>query len=126
MTDYSIDLNNNISMNYPDFKNLTPLELHNVSIYKGDITDLEVDTIVNAANSKLTGCGIKNHCIDAAIHLKAGPELHKYTSEKYPNGCPTGEAVISPGFNLKSKHVIHTTAPVYNNYKSNPDFFKES
>jgi O-acetyl-ADP-ribose deacetylase (regulator of RNase III) len=108
--------------NYPNFENLIPLELHNVSIYKGDITDLKVDAIVNAANAKLTGCNIKNHCIDSAIHINAGPELFKYTSEKYPNGCPTGDALISPGFDLKSKYVIHTVAPIYNCYMTDPEF----
>jgi O-acetyl-ADP-ribose deacetylase len=99
---------------YPNLSTLVPLELHNVSIYKGDITELKVDAIVNASNENLTGCGVKGHCIDAAIHIAAGSKLLEHTKEKFPNGCATGEAIITPGFNLKSKYIIHTTAPIYN------------
>lgn len=73
----------------------------------GDITALEVEAIVNAANTHLApGSGV-----DGAIRRAAGPELTRATAAL--GGCPTGEAVITHGFDLKAKWVIHTAAPVY-------------
>jgi O-acetyl-ADP-ribose deacetylase (regulator of RNase III) len=74
---------------------------------QADITTLAVDAIVNAANSTLLGGG----GVDGAIHRRAGPELKKYCSRL--GGCPTGEARITPGFNLPAQHVIHTVGPVW-------------
>jgi O-acetyl-ADP-ribose deacetylase (regulator of RNase III) len=79
----------------------------------GDITHEDVDAIVNAANSKLMGGG----GVDGAIHAGAGPELLEACREvratKYPDGLPTGKSVITPGGQLRARHVIHTVGPIY-------------
>ncbi|MCI0348395.1 MAG: macro domain-containing protein, partial [Acidobacteriales bacterium] len=75
----------------------------------GDITKQTVDAIVNAANSALAGGG----GVDGAIHDAAGRELMRELNERYPKGCPTGEARITKGYNLPAKHVIHAVGPIY-------------
>lgn len=84
-----------------------------VEVAVGDITLEDVDAIVNAANSSLLGGG----GVDGAIHSRGGPaildECRKIRQTTYPDGLPTGQAVITTGGDLIARHVIHTVGPIY-------------
>ncbi len=83
-----------------------------VHVITGDITEQNVDAIVNAANSTLLGGG----GVDGAIHAKGGPKIleacHEIRSTRFPSGLPTGEAVLTTAGQLPARHVIHTVGPI--------------
>lgn len=101
-------------------KGVTPITAinfnKNIAIWQGDITTLECDAIVNAANSKLLGCFCPCHaCIDNCIHTFSGVRLRLKCNELMENQLfdePTGKAKITPAYNLPCKYVLHTVGPI--------------
>jgi O-acetyl-ADP-ribose deacetylase (regulator of RNase III) len=80
-----------------------------LELVTGDITQQQTDAIVNAANSRLAGGG----GVDGAIHRAGGPSIMAETRQRYPEGCPTGEAVITGAGHLPARYVIHAVGPIW-------------
>lgn len=107
-----------------DLQELEPVE-PGIYLWQGDITTLRCDAIVNAANSQMLGCFVPGHnCIDNAIHTFAGVQLRAACHammERQGHGEPTGQAKITPGFNLPAQYVLHTVGPIVNGRPTEED-----
>jgi O-acetyl-ADP-ribose deacetylase (regulator of RNase III) len=96
-------------------------------LMRGDITEQDVEAIVNAANPSLMGGG----GVDGAIHRKGGPkileECKRIRATEWPDGLPTGKAVITSGGNLKARYVIHTVGPIWRGgSRGEPELLREA
>ena len=101
------------------------LPLHNrVAVWRGDITLLKADAIVNAANSQMLGCFVPGHrCIDNAIHTYAGMQLRLACADimdRQGHEEPTARVKATPAFNLPSSYILHTVGPIVPNHKPGP------
>ena len=107
-----------------DCSDLSPMQ-PGLYLWQGDITTLKCDAIVNAANSGMTGCYAPNHrCIDNAIHTFAGVQLRLACAEIMERqGCPepTGQAKITPAFNLPCRCILHTVGPIVDDLPTERD-----
>jgi O-acetyl-ADP-ribose deacetylase (regulator of RNase III) len=105
--------NHNVRRRLSAMRNEFKVGKATVRLVRGDITEMETDAIVNAANRSLMGGG----GVDGAIHRKGGPEIleecKRIRATEWPQGLPTGKAVITGAGNLKARHVIHTVGPVW-------------
>ena len=112
-------LKNKIITNIDDIKPIN----NNLCLWKGDITTLKIDAIVNAANSAMLGCFVPLHkCIDNAIHSAAGTRLRLYCNDMMKGTSEeTGKCKITPAFNLPSKYILHTVGPIIQNEVSKND-----
>lgn len=101
------------------------LTYHNrIAVWRGDITLLKADAIVNAANSQMLGCFVPgHHCIDNAIHTCAGMQLRLACADlmhKQGHEEPTARVKVTPAFNLPSSHIFHTVGPIVPGHKPGP------
>lgn len=107
-----------------NIENLKPIK-NNLYLWKGDITTLKIDAIVNAANSSMLGCFYPMHkCIDNAIHSAAGTRLRLFCRDiinQFGGYLETGDAKIMPAFNLPCKYVLHTVGPIIKDKVSKKD-----
>ena len=107
-----------------DIDSLNPIK-DDLYLWRGDITTLKCDAIVNAANSQMLGCFIPNHrCIDNAIHTYAGIELREECFQMMKNlgrEAEVGEAFLTKAYNLPSRYVIHTVGPIVSSYLTEED-----
>ncbi len=107
-----------------DLHDLTPVK-DNLYVWQGDITTLRCDAIVNAANSQMTGCYIPGHaCIDNCIHTYAGVQLRYDCFQKMQKQGfeePTGQAKITPAYNLPCRYVLHTVGPIVSGHLTKRD-----
>lgn len=115
-----------LNVGITDAADLTRVPLDaRMSLWRGDITALKIDAVVNAANSEMLGCWVPgHHCIDNAIHTFAGVQLRAACAsimkdQGHPE--PTGAAKVTPAFNLPSKWVIHTVGPIANGHPNDED-----
>jgi len=88
---------------------LLKINFTTIDVVRGSVLDQNVDAIVNAANTALQGGG----GVDGAVHRAAGKELQRELSRIAPNGAPTGSAVVTSGFALKQRFIIHTPGPIW-------------
>lgn len=95
----------------------TNIGSHRIELVEGDITQQAVDAVVNAANRRLAGGG----GVDGAIHRLGGPGIMQETARRYPNGCPTGSAVLTGAGSLPARFVIHAVGPVWSGGKRGED-----
>lgn len=114
----------NRSKGITDIADLEPMQ-EDIFLWQGDITTLKCDAIVNAANAQMLGCFSPCHgCIDNAIHTYAGVQLRCKCNEIMTEQGfdePTGQAKITPAYNLPCKYIIHTVGPIVSGYLTNED-----